>query len=86
MRITHFPTPWDEHSSSQRVRFYTVLSSGLNLNKQSCECVIKKSDSGSFWGFAPLHAFSVKKGRGGKHTYPILRSLSQFAFADSNST
>jgi hypothetical protein len=30
MRITHFPTPWDEHSSSQRVRFYTVLSSGGN--------------------------------------------------------
>ena len=28
MRYTHFPTPWDEHSSSQRVRFYTVLSSG----------------------------------------------------------
>ena len=28
MRITHFPTPWDEQSSSQRVRFYTVLSSG----------------------------------------------------------
>jgi hypothetical protein len=25
MRITHFPTPWDEHSSSQRVRFYTVF-------------------------------------------------------------
>ncbi len=28
MRYTHFPTPWDEHRSSQRVRFYTVLSSG----------------------------------------------------------
>ena len=28
MRYTHFPTPWDELCSSQRVRFYTVLSSG----------------------------------------------------------
>ena len=35
MRITHFPTPWDELRSSQRVRFYTVLSSGhiASLNK-----------------------------------------------------
>lgn len=29
MRYTHFPTPWDELRSSQRVRFYTVLSSGV---------------------------------------------------------
>ena len=32
MRYTHFPTPWDEQSSSQRVRFYTVLSSGHVYN------------------------------------------------------
>jgi hypothetical protein len=25
MRYTHFPTPWDEHSSSHQVRFYTVF-------------------------------------------------------------
>ena len=32
MRYTHFPTHWDEQSSSQRVRFYTVLSSGHVYN------------------------------------------------------
>ena len=33
MRYTHFPTPWDELCSSQRVRFYTVLSSGTRLQQ-----------------------------------------------------
>ena len=44
MRYTHFPTPWDERCSSQRVRFYTVLSSGqfVKVNKHGRKSKMEK--------------------------------------------